>query len=188
MGRSALRRDLRGAAGQALRCLAEVDLVHVGEDGRVLVAYPFSGRLTGHSVRLYHGPTAEAMCAIDALGIPLMTGRDAVVVSTDPDNGRVIRIERRGDDWRWVPADTAVVLAQSTRCGPAADCLCPSITFHTSRRAAAEHLAQRPELVGEVLDQIVVLDIAERAFGSPLADDTPPSSAGDHLRDRPVSA
>jgi hypothetical protein len=47
---------LAGTAGtglaDAIRLLAEADLVHLGPSGQVEVAYPFSGRLTGHTVFL----------------------------------------------------------------------------------------------------------------------------------------
>lgn len=152
----------------AFRCLAEVDLVHLGHDGQVLVAYPFSGRPTGHAVRLVDGPTVEAMCAIDALGIPYMTGRDALIVSTDPGSGQSIRVERRGEAWRWSPVGAAVVLAQRTGDGPAAECLCPLITFHVAREEAARRLDARPDLVGVVLDQAEAVEIARRSFGALL--------------------
>lgn len=105
-----------GGAGRddAFGALGDVDLVHLDTDGHIAVAYPFSGRPTGHTVRLDGGPVLHAMCAIDALGIPLMTGRDGVIVSADPGDGHPIHIERRGETWRWTPEGTAVLLAQSS--------------------------------------------------------------------------
>jgi hypothetical protein len=162
-----------GGAGrdEAFRALGVVDLVHFDTDGRVAVAYPFSGRPTGHTVRLDGGPVLHAMCAIDALGIPLMTGRDGVIVSADPGDGHPIRVERRGETWRWMPVCTAVLLAQGSGRGAAGDCLCPTITFHTSRDRAEDHLRGRPELTGVVLDQAQALDDAGRSFGPLLAPD-----------------
>ncbi|MBW0109750.1 hypothetical protein I4I84_13565 [Pseudonocardia sp. KRD-182] len=161
-----------GGAGrdETFRALGDVDLVQLDTDGRVAVAYPFSGRPTGHTVHLDGGPVLHAMCAIDALGIPLMTGRDGVIVSADPGNGHPIRVERRGETWRWMPEDTAVLLAQRSGRYAAADCLlCPTITFHTSRSRAEDHLRRRPELTGVVLDQHQALVDAGRSFGPLLA-------------------
>jgi alkylmercury lyase-like protein len=53
------------------------------------------------------------MCAIDALGIPLMTGSDVVIDSADPDSGTPIRIQRRGDEWTWQPATAVVVIGRT---------------------------------------------------------------------------
>lgn len=153
---------------EVFRALSDVDLLHLDADGRIAVAYPFSGRPTGHTVQLDGGPVLHAMCAIDALGIPLMTGRDGAIVSADPGDGHPIRVERRGETWRWMPEGTAVLLAQSGR-GAAADCLCPTITFHTSRDRAEDHMRGRPELTGVVLDQAQALDDAARSFGPLLA-------------------
>lgn len=159
----------RADRDDAFRALSDVDLVHLDTIGHIAVAYPFSGRPTGHTVQLDGGPVLHAMCAIDALGIPLMTGRDGVIVSADPGDGHPIRIERRGETWRWTPEGTAVLLAQTSGRGAAADCLCPTITFHTSRDRAEDHLRERPELTGVVLDQAQALDDAGRSFGPLLA-------------------
>ena len=150
---------------EAFRRLDAADLVHLDADGRVGVAYPFSRRPSGHLVRLDGGPAVWAMCAIDALGIPLMTGRDAAIVSADPGDGQPIRVERRGDGWRWSPTGAVVLLAQTRACGPAADCLCPAITFHADRGRAAEHLRSRAELTGRVLDRVRAVEIAGWSFG-----------------------
>jgi alkylmercury lyase len=131
-------------------------------------------------VQLRDGVKVSAMCAIDALGIPLMTGRDAMIVSADPSDGRAIHVARRGDTWRWEPADTVVLVAQAHRSGWAADCLCPSITFHTDQRAAEDHLGAQSELSGVVLDQDQAVDVARCSFGLLLAPDTetpPPQPA-----------
>ncbi|MER7433777.1 alkylmercury lyase family protein [Pseudonocardia alni] len=184
-GQPPYRDDLAVSGGvdrdDAFGQLADLDVVHLGADGRVLVAYPFSGRPTGHTVQLDSadsaggagGPVLHAMCAIDALGIPLMTGRNGVITSADPGGGHPVRVERRGQDWRWAPEDTAVLLAQqSSGCGAAADCLCPTITFHTSRRRAEDHLRTRPGLTGVVLDQAQAVETARRSFAH-LLDPTP---------------
>jgi hypothetical protein len=160
---------------EALGQLGDLDLVQLDTDGYVIVAYPFSGRPTGQVVELGAGPVLHAMCAIDALGIPLMTDADAVITSTDPDNGGAIRIEHRSKQWHWAPASTAVLLAHVDQDGPAATCVCPAITFHSSRVGAAEHLSKRAELVGEVLDQATAVEIARLTFAALLEDPAVPS-------------
>ena len=54
-------------------------------EGRVVaVAYPFSGRPTRQQVELDGFPAVYAMCAIDALGIPAMAGRDGRIAAVNP--------------------------------------------------------------------------------------------------------
>jgi alkylmercury lyase len=172
-GRPPHQRDLPLAGGvdrdEAFRQLREMDLVHLDSDGYVRAAYPFSGRMTGHFVQLGDGLVLSAMCAIDALGIPLMPARDALIVSNDPVGGQPIRMECRGDRWRWSPGGTVVLAAQSRGDGPATDCLCPSITFHTSSQSATDHLRSHPDWTGQVLDQREAIEVARWSFASLLA-------------------
>ena len=69
----------------ALDQLVAVDLVDTDpETARLLGAYPFSAIPRGHKVQLADGPTIEAYCAIDALGIPAMLDRDVVINPKTP--------------------------------------------------------------------------------------------------------
>jgi hypothetical protein len=66
----------------ALDQLVAVDLVETEPaTAQLLGAYPFSALPRGHKVQLGGGPTVEAYCAIDALGIPAMLNRDVVISS-----------------------------------------------------------------------------------------------------------
>jgi alkylmercury lyase len=153
----------------ALRRLASADLVHTAPDGQIEIAYPFSGRPTGHTVHLTGHPPVAAMCAIDALGIPLMTGTDGVISSADPDTGRSIRIQRHGDEWMWQPVTTIVVIGQTDCCGTLANTVCRSITFHTDPKRAQSHLDNDPELHGLIVGQADAISLADCAFGPLLA-------------------
>jgi alkylmercury lyase-like protein len=75
-----------------------------------------------------------------------------------------------------VKSDTVVLLAQSSDCGPAADRLCPAVTFHATRHRAEEHLRRHPELTGLILSQDHALDVARRSFASLLM----PNAANGH--------
>src|SRR5258708_13894073 len=66
--------------------LAAADAIHLS-NGIVAVAYPFSGIPTPHRVQLDGLPPVYAMCAIYALGLPAMAGRDGQTTSTDPRDG-----------------------------------------------------------------------------------------------------
>src|SRR5919106_1660227 len=105
--------------------LAREDLVHRdASTGEIVVAYPFSGRSTGHRVRIGRGNEVDAMCAIDALGISFMLGEATEVVSRDPLTGEEVRIwVNPGRPARWQPEDAAV-FAGSDRCEGPASAVC----------------------------------------------------------------
>jgi hypothetical protein len=150
----------------ALQQLATADLVHTAPDGSIRVVYPFSALPTGHTVQLTGYSQAAAMCAIDALGIPLMTGHDGVVDSTDPATGAPIRIEHRGGEWTWQPATCVVVIGHTDCRGILADSVCGSITFHTDCETAQCHLDNHPEITGRIADQAEAIALADCAFDS----------------------
>jgi alkylmercury lyase len=151
----------------ALVELAGADLVHFDED-LVVVAYPFSGLPTNDRVQLESAPPLWAMCAIDALGILLMTGRDGVVTSSDPQDGQSIRVERRGTRWDWTPDSTVVLVGAGKACGRAAESACPHMAFHADAEGAEAYLGAHPDIIGFVLDHALALEVAEFVFGSVL--------------------
>jgi hypothetical protein len=173
--------------------LASQDLVQsdLATDA-ITAAYPFSGIPKPHRVTLLTEPGGSpavqvyAMCALDALGIPLMLQRPALVISVDPLTGEEVRIRAwqenattSGDTsglpgWRavWDPA-TAVVYARpedpTTDAGDIASaCRCPVTNFF----AAAAHASQWAEHHGAPGDVLLApaeaLQRAERRFGGLL--------------------
>jgi len=157
-------------AEEAVVALAEADLVHLSE-GRVGVAYPFSGVPTSHRVRVGDAPANWAMCAADALGIPLMTGLDAEITSADAHTGEPIRIRVQDGSWTWDPAGTVTLVAGHEACGTAAEGVCRFIHFFTGEESAGAYLAADPTLGGRTFDQAASVELAELVFGRLLTDD-----------------
>ena len=152
----------------ALDQLVSVDLIEADPaTAQLLGAYPFSAILRGHKVQLAGGPTVEAYCAIDALGIPAMLNRDVVISSQDPDTGEPIGITVTNGQASWRPDNTVVLLGSGPSCGPTACQNCPYITFHSSPATAAAHL-QAAHLDGEILTQSQALDAGALLFGDLL--------------------
>jgi Alkylmercury lyase len=153
---------------EALDQLVSVDLVEAEPaTARLLGAYPFSAIPRGHKAQLAGGPTVEAYCAIDALGIPAMLDRDVVISSRDPDTGQPIRITVTNGQASWRPNEAVVVLGSRPSCGPTACQNCPYITFHSSSATAAAHL-QAADLAGEILTQPQALAAGALLFGDLL--------------------
>lgn len=144
---------------------ADANLVRVAGDS-VVVAYPFSGLPTAHRVHPRSHRPVWAMCAIDALGVLLMTADDGIVVSSDPDTAAPIRVERRDGRWLWEPEETVVVIGA---CESAAEGLCSQINFHTDANCAEAHLSAPGAADGPVLDQRTAVELADRTFGRLLS-------------------
>lgn len=83
-------------------------MIRLDGDGRVRAAYPFSAVPTAHAVTIEGGPSVYAMCAIDALGMADMLGRNMVIASLDPRSGDAIRVTVENGHVSWRP-DSAVV-------------------------------------------------------------------------------
>ncbi|MGH3448839.1 MAG: organomercurial lyase, partial [Nocardioidaceae bacterium] len=138
---------------QAVGMLEVADLMHRDHhDDVVVVAYPFSGVQTRHRVELDGTAPVWAMCAVDALGIPLMTGHDGVIESADPTSGEPVRIGFADGRWSWSPDSTIVLSARGGEAGPSSCCSCPHINFHTHPDHARAYLADHPALAGLMLD------------------------------------
>jgi hypothetical protein len=153
---------------EAMRELSRVDLVHTDDDGHITVAYPFSGFDRGIRVQQPDGPGVWAMCAIDALGIPQMAGRDVVITATDPASHEPVTVESHDGQVTWQPPSAVVLVANNGHGGTSAECLCPLITFHTTEQHALDHLAAQSGATGQVLSQAKAHELAGAAFGSLL--------------------
>ena len=174
-GRALSRDELeRVAVGQGadpaavLAELQERDVIAFGADGELRAAYPFSPAPTPIQVTWAGGPVIHAMCAIDALGIPLMAGRDGTITSADPHSGEQVRGQRRDGTWRWEPDSTVVLAAVGGGCATAADLSCRNVSFYTSASHAEAYLRANPGVSGQILDQATAVDAAGILFGPPL--------------------
>jgi alkylmercury lyase len=175
-GAAPTRRWVRQTAldtGQDASAVAELeaaDTIHVS-NGIVTVAYPFSGTPTPHRVELDGQPAVYAMCAIDALGLPAMTGRDGQISSADPRDGTPVIVTVRNGTWTWNPPAAVVVAGRTTDCGT--DCgsyevMCPNTVFHASRASAQAHLAARGDLDADILGQDTAIEAGRLNFGALL--------------------
>jgi hypothetical protein len=187
--------------------LATQDLVQRDPaTGRIRAAYPFSGVPTPHHVALFSDHSGErtdqieatvfAMCALDALGIPMLLRRAALITSVDPHTGEAIRVLARilpevsgshaplpASEWRmaWDPR-SAVVYARPPSHEAKHDagvCLaewtcCPVTNFFATVASAQAWICHRTALEpaavldGHVLDQQEALERAHTLFAGVL--------------------
>lgn len=142
----ATRAGLTAAAVRPLLMdLRQRDLV-VLDGERIVGAYPFSDRDTGHHVTL-DGRILNAMCAVDALGIGAMADRDITIESRCRHCGMPIRISTRehGRALADVEPGTAVAwLSVRYEGACAANSLCTATAFFCSDDHLAAWRGERP--------------------------------------------
>jgi hypothetical protein len=160
-----------------LRRLAEDDLVAVDEAGQLVAAYPFSPTPTAHVVEV-GGVRMYAMCAVDALGIPAMLGRDATITSTDPQTGQPVAVTVTGGVAVFDPPETVVVYAATGTGRRSVDTCCSTINFFCHPASAQAWIAAHPHLIATVLDRDAAVALGRDIFG-PLLHDGDSDEAGE---------
>lgn len=124
--------DLHIDLDASLHQLAQAELVFLDPAGREITGgVPFAAAPTAHRVRIHDGPTVFANCAVDALGMAAMLGRDVDVQSRDALTGEAVTAISRAGHWTWQPVD-AVVFVGSSGQGRLTETCCPVINFFTT--------------------------------------------------------
>ncbi|WP_019872935.1 alkylmercury lyase family protein [Sporichthya polymorpha] len=159
--------------------LADQDFLSLDAGGRVRAAYPFCLVSSRHRVRILGGATVRSMCAIDALGIGPMLGRDTVIESTDPLTEECIRIASVAERLDWDPRRAVVFAGRRAGSGPAELACCDVTNFFSSEHSAARWAALHTEVVGCVLDQNRAAELGRAIFAEVLqTEGTPTRQAG----------
>lgn len=150
---------------QVLAALHDADAIRLGPDGRIAVAYPFSAAPTRHRVRIDDGVTVSAMCAIDALGVAAMLGRDTQIESVDITGNHPVTVTTTGGRTSWDPAGAVVFIGADAGGGPSADCCCDYLNFFTDHDAATAWAAMHPQVPGQILTQREAEQLGADLFG-----------------------
>ena len=160
----------RRTAAEVLAELDREDFLTLGADGTIRAAYPFSATQTPHRVRISGGAEAWSMCAIDALGIPAMLGRDVVITSADPVTGATVTVTAGpGRSTVWEPRSAVVFLGRRSCPGPAATVSCGALNFFTSTASARTWAREHPDVTGTVVGRARAEEIGRQIFGALLA-------------------
>jgi hypothetical protein len=160
----------RHAVQEMLRKLHDSDAIRLDADGAIVVAYPFSARPTRHRVRIGNRAEVNAMCGIDALGIPEMLGEDVRIDTTDPVTGKPITVTSIDRQTTWDPIDAVAFIVAAAGGGPSADCCCDYLNLFTSSATAEKWAAAHPSIPGQVLTQPEAEDLAATLFGALLTE------------------
>lgn len=148
--------------------LAREDLVHLDEEGEIVVAYPFSGRPTRHRVILGGGHQVWAMCAIDALGMAAMLGAAVEIHSSDPVTDEAIAVSVSADgSAAWEPTEVVVLTGRAAD-GPSFNGCCAVLNFFSSRAAMETYLRERPDVRGRAISVPDAVAVGTAIFGQAI--------------------
>ena len=175
-GGSPSRQDIAHAARSlnvevqtALKRMVDDDLIQCSASGDIDCAYPFSATPTTHVVTLDDGVRLYAMCAVDALGIPVMLGHACLIETADPVDGIAISLRVAASGRAQSEPDGAVVLcAVADGSGPLSSLCCPLVNTFLSSASAERFLASRPGLSGPILSIAEAVECGAAVFGGVL--------------------
>jgi hypothetical protein len=157
--------DVEAALGR----MVEDDLIQRSAGGDIECAYPFSARPTTHIVTPDNGVPLYAMCAVDALGIPIMLGRACRIETTDPLDGTAITIRVAASGSSHSEPEGAVVLcAIASGSGPLSSLCCPLVNTFASLSSAQRFLETHPDLSGPILTIAQAVECGAAVFGGVL--------------------
>jgi len=152
---------------RSLKRLERNDILVLGKDGEIKAAYPYSALQTTHRVEV-EGKVLFANCAVDALSIPFMIRRNAVIRSQCGSCGAPIRImfedskisfsDPSGVQVWYVPPQPRVVSVDSQ---------CPAINFFC-RKHFEKWRSQHPGLTGKLLTLKEAAEHGRRTYGNAL--------------------
>jgi mercuric reductase len=156
---------------QLLIGLADRDLIVRSNGGRLVGAYPFTDRATGHRARVGK-QVVHAMCAIDALGAGAMLDRDIKVESSCRACGAAIHVttrDRGGALGAVSPSDAVVRAGTRYDGGCAANSCCTVIAFFCSPAHREEWCARNASATrGFDLSMSEALEVGRALFGPAL--------------------
>lgn len=136
----------------------------------VLGAYPMTTEKTPHKVEV-NGHSVNAMCAVDALSLSPMFGREAVIESRCHATGTPIRIRQKGAEiTEAIPSpDIRVGIRWQSACASAAHTLCTEMVFLKDAETARTWRESDPASI-ELFTLAEAIELGA-AFFVPLLDD-----------------
>ena len=128
----------------------------------IVSIYPLSLTPTGHKIFLENGGQLFAMCAVDALGIPLMLNRDVKILSQCEMCKREITIEIKDEEIVSMSNPDLRICSPKSQMYPAAETCCPWVNFFCSKKHADGWITQSAQN-GKLRNNVKQISV-KRAF------------------------
>jgi hypothetical protein len=112
--------------------------------------YPFSLKPTEHQIILEDGTKLFAMCAVDALGMPIMFNRNVGIISRCKECQQEMVFEIKNGEITYMSHQDATICSPKTQIYPAAETTCPLVNFFCSKKHADEWIEKNLKLANNV--------------------------------------
>lgn len=113
----------------------------------VISIYPFSLIPTEHQIFLEDGKRLFAMCAVDALGMPIMFNRNVKIVSQCEECKQEITIEIKNGETVSMSHPSIMIWSPKHQEARPAETCCPKVNFFCSNEHLDEWETKNPDLV-----------------------------------------
>jgi len=153
-----LRSSLKKSDEEVIGVLDELEMKDVLLRKRgteeIVSVYPLSLRPTEHQIIIEDGKRLFGMCAVDALGMPVMFDKNAKIVSRCLNCKQDIAIEIRDEEIAWMSHPNIVIWSPERQIAPAAETCCPLVNFFCSKEHLEEWVKKNPGLVGKISELV----------------------------------
>ena len=147
-----LRLPLKRSDEEIIRALDELEkkgdfLLRKKGTQEIESIYPVSLKPTEHQILLEDGTRLFAMCAVDALGMPIMFKKNVRVTSRCQECKAEMTFEIKNEHITFMSHPDATICSPKRQVYPAAETCCPLVNFFCSKEHAEEWIAKNSELV-----------------------------------------
>jgi hypothetical protein len=147
-----LRLSLKRSDEEIIRTLDELErkgdlLLRKRGTQEIVSVYPVSLKPTEHRILLEDGTRLFAMCAVDALGMPIMFKKNVRIISRCEECKSEMIFEIKNEEITFTSHPEATICSPKRQVYPAAETCCPFVNFFCSRKHADEWVAKNSELV-----------------------------------------
>jgi len=125
-------------------------LLRKGGTQEIVSIYPFSLTPTEHQIILENEKRLFAMCAVDALGMPIMFNKKAKIISQCKKCKQEITIEVKSEKIAWVSHPNIMIWSPGRQIAPAAETCCPMVSFFCCKEHLQEWTKENPDLIGKI--------------------------------------
>jgi hypothetical protein len=145
---------LKKSHNKIIRILDELEkkdmLLRKSGTQEIVSIYPLSLTPTTHQIILKNGKRLYAMCAVDALGMPIMFNKEATIVSRCEKCKQEIKIEIKNEEIAWTSHPGIMIWSPERQIAPAAKTCCPSVNFFCCKEHLDEWIKENHTLVGRI--------------------------------------